>query len=163
MRTVREISCGGVVYRVREGTTEVVLIRVGRRWCLPKGQVEKGEKLKDTALREVREETGLRGVIVTSIGDISYWFTGKNNDNETIRISKRVHFYLMDCAGGDVSQHDHEVEEARWFPIADAADWLSHRTERDMVAKAAAYLEGRQDQEYKTHRGRTNRGPGSHA
>ena len=143
MRTVKEVSCGGVVYRLREGTTEIALIRVGRRWCLPKGQVERGEKLPDTALREVREETGLLGEIVVKIGQISYWFTGKSDDNEAIRIFKRVNFYLMRCLGGDVSQHDHEVEEARWVPISEAIGRLSHQTERSMVVRAAATLENK--------------------
>ena len=64
---MREISSGGVVYRERRGVTEVALIRVGRRWCLPKGQVEEGEKLEETALREVSEETGLEGSGVSSL------------------------------------------------------------------------------------------------
>ncbi len=64
MRTVRKISSGGVVYRKRRGITEIVLIRVGRRWCLPKGRVEEGEGLEETALREVSEETGLKGRVV---------------------------------------------------------------------------------------------------
>ena len=143
MRTVKEVSCGGVVYRRREGSTEVALIRVGHRWCLPKGQVEQGEKLHDTALREVREETGLVGKIEARIGNISYWFTGKNHDNESIRISKRVYFYLMRCLGGDVSQHDHEVEEACWVPISEAIVRLSHETEKSTVLKAAAFLENK--------------------
>ena len=141
MRTAKEISCGGVVYRVHHGTTEIALIRVGRRWCLPKGQMERGEKLHDTALREVREETGLDGKIIARLGDISYWFTGKDLENEAIRISKRVYFYLMRCLGGDVSRHDHEVEEACWVPISEAIGRLSHKTEKTTVVKAAAYLE----------------------
>ncbi|HEX9879020.1 MAG TPA: NUDIX hydrolase [Candidatus Binatia bacterium] len=155
MRTVKEISSGGVIYRVREGTTEVVLIRVGGRWCLPKGQVERGEKLKDTALREVREETGLEGQIVASIGDIAYWFTGKNKENEAIRISKRVHFYLMRCLGGDVSHHDHEVEEARWFAIAEATGWLSHQTEKEMIVRAATFLKNQPNRRRKLEGGGT--------
>ena len=141
MRTVKEISCGGVVYRRHEGTTEVALIRVGRRWCLPKGQMERGEKQQDTALREVKEETGLEGKIVAKIGEISYWFTGKNSENEAIRISKRVYFFLVLCLGGDMGEHDHEVEEACWVPITEAIGRLSHRTERNTVVRAAAYLE----------------------
>lgn len=141
MRTAKEISCGGVVYRVHQGTTEIALIRVGRRWCLPKGQMERGEKLHDTALREVREETGLDGKIIARLGDISYWFTGKDRENEAIRIFKRVYFYLMRCLGGDVSWHDHESEEACWVPILEAIGRLSHQTEKRMVVKAAAYLE----------------------
>ncbi len=155
MRTLREISSGGVVYRELNGTTEVALIRVGHRWCLPKGQVEKGEELQETALREVKEETGLDGEVVAKIGDISYWFTGvvrggspprgrsrgrdkKNTDS--VKVFKRVYFYLIHYLGGDVSQHDQEVEEVCWSPIAEAVKRLSYPTERETVAKAVALL-----------------------
>ena len=163
MRTLREISCGGVVYRELNGTTEVALIRVGPRWCLPKGQVERGEEHQETALREVKEETGLDGEVVAEIGDISYWFTGvvqrgspprsfdpealdggrsrgRDKNAESVKIFKRVYFYLIHYLGGDVSQHDQEVEEVCWLPISEAVKRLSYPTERQMMTKAVALL-----------------------
>ncbi len=140
MRTLREISCGGVVYRELNGTTEVALIRVGPRWCLPKGQVERGEEHQETALREVKEETGLDGEVVAEIGDISYWFTGKDKNAESVKIFKRVYFYLIHYLGGDVSQHDQEVEEVCWSPISEAVKRLSYPTERQTMTKAVALL-----------------------
>lgn len=141
MRTVKEISSGGVVYRKHNGAIEVALIRVRDRWSLPKGQVEQGEGLQETALREVREETGLEGKIVAKLGDITYWYTNKTKEGETIRIFKRVYFYLIRWIKGDVSLHDQEVEEARWFPMAKALELIYYPTERDMVKKAKAILE----------------------
>ncbi len=141
MRTLREISSGGVVYRESNGTTEVALIRVGPRWCLPKGQVEKGEELQETALREVKEETGLDGEVVAKIGDISYWFTGKDKKNtDSVKVFKRVSFYLIHYLGGDVSLHDQEVEEVCWSPISEAVKRLSYPTERQTMTKAVALL-----------------------
>ena len=148
MRTLREISSGGVVYRELNGTTEVALIRVGHRWCLPKGQVEKGEELQETALREVKEETGLDGEVVAKIGDISYWFTGKDKNADSVKIFKRVYFYLIHYLGGDVSQHDQEVEEVCWSPISEAAKRLSYPTERQTMTKAVALLK---EQPWKRH------------
>ncbi len=58
-RTVREVSAGGVIYRRSGQLFEVALIHVRNRWGLPKGHVEEGERVEGTALREVREETGL--------------------------------------------------------------------------------------------------------
>ncbi len=143
MRTVREISSGGVVYRRRKGITEVVLIRVRGRWRLPKGKVEEGEGLEETALREVREETGLEGKVVAKLGHITYWYTNKRRDGETIRIFKRVYFYLIRCLEGDVAGHDDEVEEACWWPITEARKQLFYPTERDMARKAAVlFAEG---------------------
>src|SRR5688572_15402724 len=112
MRTIREISSGGIVYRRVQGNTQVALIRVRGRWCLPKGRVEEGESLAETALREVREETGLEGKVVKKLGDITYWFTNKTEGGETVRIFKRVYFYLIRFLRGDVRRHDAEADEA---------------------------------------------------
>lgn len=140
MRTVREISSGGIVYRRHRGVTEVALIRVRNRWCLPKGQVEEGEAVQETALREVREETGLQGKVVSKLGDITYWYTNKTKEGEPIRIFKRVYFYLIRYLKGDVRRHDDEVEEACWLPIEEAMKKLSYPTERETMRKAMILL-----------------------
>src|SRR3989304_9314265 len=114
MRTIREISSGGVVYRRYKGRTEVALIRTRDKWRLPKGRVEEGEGLQETALREVREESGLEGRGGAKLGDITYWYTNKTKEGKTIRIFKRVYFYLIRCLKGDVRQHDDEAEEGCW-------------------------------------------------
>lgn len=143
MRTVREISSGGIVYRRTKGATEVALIQVRDRWCLPKGQVEEGEGLKETALREVREETGLEGRVVDKLGDITYWFSNKTKEGESVKIFKRVYFYLIRYLKGDVREHDREVEEACWVPIYEAVKRLTYASERQMMRKALAFLEKR--------------------
>jgi 8-oxo-dGTP pyrophosphatase MutT (NUDIX family) len=143
VRTVREISAGGVIYRRNRGVTEVALIRLRKGWGLPKGHVEEGEAVQETALREVREETGLEGKVVAKLGDITYWYTNRTKEGEAIRIFKRVYFYLLRYLRGDVRQHDEEVEEALWLPIAAAIARLSYPTEKKMVRRALALLEGR--------------------
>ena len=143
MRTVREISAGGVVYCINRGQIEVALIRVRHRWGLPKGHVEKGEGVQEAALREVLEETGVEGKAIEKLGDITYWYTSKTRENEPIRIFKRVYFYLVRWVRGEVSNHDHEVEEVRWFPIEEALKKLSFPTERKMVQKAMVILTDR--------------------
>jgi len=143
MRAVREVSAGGVIYRKHGGAVEIALIHVRHRWSLPKGHVEEGESMNETAMREVREETGLEGRIRKKLGDIRYSYRDKAPDGEPIRIYKRVHFYLLRYLKGDVRDHDHEVDEARWFPIEEAIRNLKFATERRIVQRALAVLTAR--------------------
>ncbi len=145
--TIRVISSGGVIYRQHRGEVEVALIRVRDRWGLPKGQVEEGESLQDTALREVREETGLDGKIVAKLDDITYWYTQKSGAREPVRIFKRVYFYLFRYLKGDVARHDHEVDEVRWFAMPEAQRQISYATERDILIKASAFLEAKKSKQ----------------
>jgi 8-oxo-dGTP pyrophosphatase MutT (NUDIX family) len=131
-------SAGGVVIR-REGIPEVCLIRpAGRRvWGLPKGGVEPGETLAQTAVREVAEETGIDGVVDDTLGSIDYSFYSRE---EGSRIHKTVHYYLMHATGGDTADHDHEVSEARWVRLRDALHLMTYPNEREMVRRAAESL-----------------------
>ena len=139
-RTVNEVSAGGVIYRRTGSGVEIALIHVRSRWGLPKGHVEEGERLEQAALREVREETGLEGKLARKLGDIRYSYRDKTKQGEAIRIAKRVHFFLMRYISGDVRDHDHEADDARWFPIDQAIKQLKFATERKMVHRAITLL-----------------------
>ena len=141
MRTVREFSAGGVIYRRRQGQAEVALIHTGTRWGLPKGHVEKGERIEETAVREVREETGLLGKLDRKLGQISYTYRGKSRDGRPVRIAKRVTFFLLEYVKGEVYGHDYEVDEARWFPLDQALAKLSFATEQKMMRRAKRAIE----------------------
>ena len=135
-----EHSAGGVVVRRLGARTEVALAaRRTRRgevaWGLPKGLVEPGERPEQTAVREVREESGLEAEIRRPLGDVSYWYVW---DGE--RISKKVSFFLMDAVGGDVSLHDDEMEQVDWFPLEVAEQKASYRTEQEVLRRASAAL-----------------------
>ncbi len=101
-------------------------------WTLPKGTPEPGETTRETALREVAEETGLRVRITAPIDSIEYWFSQGG-----IRIHKTVHYFLMEAIGGDLAGHDHEFEEVRWVPLVEADGLLTFETERSLVHRAA--------------------------
>ena len=68
-----------------------------------------------------------------TIGDIHYRFV-----RDGCRIDKTVHYYLMEAIGGDLADHDHEFEDVRWVPVAEAEALMSFATERDIVARALA-------------------------
>ncbi len=140
VNTRSEVSAGGVVYR-REGS-EVQVALASRRtrrgelvWGLPKGLIEEGEPPESAAIREVCEETGIEGEIERALGAIRYFYVW-----EGVRVRKAVHFFLMRATGGDVSLHDQEMEEVRWFPIAEAERRATYSGERDVLARAADLL-----------------------
>jgi 8-oxo-dGTP pyrophosphatase MutT (NUDIX family) len=133
------VSAGGIVYRLREHTPEVVL--VGRdadgSWGLPKGTPEATETIEETARREVREETGLDVRILRKVGAIEYWFTRAEQGK---RFHKRVHHFLMAPVGGSMEQHDHEYDQVRWVPADEAEHLLTYQNEVEILRRAMALV-----------------------
>ncbi len=140
-RTLFEISAGGVIYRRTETGFEVCLIATkgGTRWQLPKGKREQGETLEQTAAREVLEETGLTGRVGQRLAKIDLWFTWNDGDG-AVRHHKLVYFYLLEYEHGSTADHDHEVEEARWFDADEALGRLTFPNERKVVDRALEAL-----------------------
>jgi 8-oxo-dGTP pyrophosphatase MutT (NUDIX family) len=135
---VREqVSAGGVVFRRDNERVDVVIVAVGgnNRWQLPKGLVENDEDPKLAAVREAREEGGIDSEVVEHIETVEYWYAGLDK-GERVRFHKRVYFYLLRYLSGDTSNHDWEVNEARWVPIDDAASQLAFDNERRVVEQA---------------------------
>lgn len=134
-----QVSSGGVIFRRYDGSIEVAMVAVkgGNVWCLPKGLIDKGEVPEKTAIREVAEETGLKGRIIEKLGEITYWYHIKE---ENIKCRKTVHFFLMEYEGGDVSNHDWEVDDASWFLIDEALKKASYRGEKEIIEKARKKL-----------------------
>ena len=134
MSTEREISYGGVVVRGDEG---IVIVPRGRHRVLglPKGGPMDGETPEQTAAREVREETGITARVERRLGQVDYSYRRGGR-----RIEKTVHFYLCVFEDGDTSDHDHEVDDARWIPLRDARRRLSYPGERRMIEQALSIL-----------------------
>ena len=128
-----------MVYRVVNGAIETVLcgLRDPQRWSLPKGTPDTGESLEETALREVREETGLEVAIEEPLGNTNYWFT---IPKERVNCDKTVHFYLMAHKGGSTDLHDLEFDQVEWFPSEQALKSLTHANEVKVMEKALAII-----------------------
>lgn len=143
-----ETSAGGLVLRnmrraynprtnrVYLSTVKVALIgRTDRRgrllWSLPKGHIEDYETVPMTAIREVREETGIEGEIIKRLGTIDYWFLSDGK-----RIHKTVHHYLLRFTGGELSNADAEITEVKWVPLKDLPRVLSYADERKLARRA---------------------------
>lgn len=130
MRIKYEVSAGGLVLKKGTSGLEALLIGRGipRVWSLPKGHVEARETHEMAALREVREETGCWAEIFVKLSEISYWFYLNGAKHK-----KSVHFYLMRYLSGHTDNHDHEVDEAAWFPIGAAKKNLKYVNEKRLV------------------------------
>jgi 8-oxo-dGTP pyrophosphatase MutT (NUDIX family) len=138
---VHHTSAGGVIHKRAGGTTVVAIVAVGdtNRWQLPKGIVEKGEDPSVTAVRETREEAGVTGKVEAPIDKIEYWYVA-TQEGKQVRIHKIVHFFLLKYLSGEVSDHDSEVNEARWVGIPEAVRMLAFKSERNVMEKAATLL-----------------------
>ena len=111
------------------------------RWSLAKGTPDPGETLEETALREVREETGLEVQLDSSLGSIEYWFSDRASE---VRYHKTVHFYLMVPVGGDTAQHDPEFDVVQWFQVDEALEAMAYNNEADVLRRALAVITERE-------------------
>ena len=125
---------------LRHTTTgfEVVLCyrRSENLWALPKGTPEDGESRKETALREVTEESGLEVVSGPSVGETRYSF-----GRDGFIYEKVVYFYLMSAVGGDTGLHDEEFDLVKWVPVEQAMEQLTFKNESRIVEKALPMAE----------------------
>jgi 8-oxo-dGTP pyrophosphatase MutT (NUDIX family) len=129
-----EFSAGGVVVSEGQVITIVPVKRAaeGRRVRgLPKGHLDGDETPEEAARREVAEETGVDAELLEQLGDVEYRY-----DRRGRAINKVVRFFLFAYRSGDVADHDHEIEEARWMPLEQAAEQLTYAGEREMVRRA---------------------------
>lgn len=135
--TMDQVSAGGVAFRWNDSELEIAIVSVKPklRWQLPKGIVDPGESPQVTAVREVKEEAGVETDLIKLIETIEYWYRSVKNGTP-VRYHKYVHFYLLEYRSGNVSDHDHEVEEARWVSFDEALEMLAFKSEREVVEKA---------------------------
>lgn len=144
MRRVDETSAGGLVLdRLGPGASAALIGRLDRRgrllWSLPKGHLEAGETERETAVREVAEETGIRGRVIGKLGTIDFWFVAEGR-----RVHKTVHHFLLVAAdpehGLELSDEDVEVSEVAWVPLAEVPARLAYADERRLIDRVSDLL-----------------------
>jgi 8-oxo-dGTP pyrophosphatase MutT (NUDIX family) len=138
IRTQTEVSAGGLVISADDPSLVALISHRnrggGEDWVIPKGHQEKGEELQETALREVKEETGIEAEIINKIGEITYSFR-----LGPVRIKKTVHHFLMKQVGGNLTHEDDpegEVLKVAWFPVSKLDEVLAHDNERKVAMRA---------------------------
>jgi 8-oxo-dGTP pyrophosphatase MutT (NUDIX family) len=140
--TVDETSAGGLVLDADLGTHAALIGRLDRRgrllWSLPKGHIEGSETAAETAVREVKEETGITAIVDVPLGTIDYWFVAEDR-----RVHKTVHHFLLIAQDHELSDEDVEVTEVAWVPLTELESRLAYADERRLVRKAKQLLSDR--------------------
>ena len=142
LKQVAATSAGGIVIRFADGAPHLVVgkrkrERDGVTWTLPKGTPDPHETTEETALREVREETGVTGRIVAPLPGIEYWFFDRGS-----RIHKQVDYFLLEYVSGDPADFDaSEFSGAGWFSWDAGIARMTFENERRVVVRARDLLE----------------------
>ena len=128
------ISTGGLVYKKNHSVIYFVLCYKNKtnRWYLPKGTQEFNESICNTAIREVKEETGLEVKIKVFLSNIYYKFI----DNQNNMLNKKVAFYIMEAIDGSFKNHDKEFDKIIWANSNEAIKLLKYTNEKKLVTKA---------------------------
>lgn len=136
-----EFSAGGVVFK-KEGDKILILVAQHSQhhgWVFPKGLIgdkgRGGETKEITAVREVEEETGIKGKILKPLNPIQFWYV---MDGE--KRKKTVYYFLMEEAGGNITKHDHEMEAVEWLPMEEVEKRLTYKSEKEVWEEARKLL-----------------------
>ena len=131
-----EKSCGAVVFRKYHGNTELLLIKhtSGGHWSFPKGHVERGETERQTALREVKEETGLDIGLIDGFRQSVSYFPRHN-------IKKQVVYFLGSALSDHVVRQEEEISEICWVEIGRAYEMVTFKNDKTLINHAKAFLD----------------------
>jgi 8-oxo-dGTP diphosphatase len=137
-----EFSAGGVVYKKNPSLQILVSKHAYHHgWVFPKGLIgdrddNKHEGKEETAVREVKEETGADGEIEKTLTPVTYWYEWEGE-----KIKKTVYYYTMKYLGGDISIHDDEMEEVEWISPKEVEKKLTYPSDKKVWKEAKELIE----------------------
>jgi 8-oxo-dGTP diphosphatase len=135
-----EFSAGGVVFK-KLGEQSLVLVCQHSQhhgWVFPKGLIGdhiEGEKKEDTAIREVEEETGVKGKIIKILTPVDYWYFFEGE-----KMHKTVYYFLMEYISGDIAKHDNEMENVQWLEENEVEKRLTYPADKKVWQEAKQLL-----------------------
>ena len=134
LRMKKEKSCGAVVYRLENGRLFFLLEHMKKgHVSVPKGHMEDGETEEETAVREIREETGLDVRLDTV-------FRHSIQYSPSPGVRKTVLFFAAEAATHDMKNQESEVSALEWLPAGQAVSAVTYAEDRDVLSHAAVYL-----------------------
>jgi len=128
---LHEKSCGAIVYRKYHGNLEILLIKHvnSGHWSFPKGHVESGETETETALREIKEETGIDVIIDPTFRETVTYFPRKDSQ-------KIVVYFIAKAKNFDYVRQESEIAEIKWVDAGCAESVLTYDNDKSIVNKA---------------------------
>lgn len=131
-----EFSAGGIIYKKEQDKIYILLCQHAQHhgWVFPKGLIGDhidGESKEATAVREVKEETGVEAQIIQPLPAMTYWYVWEGE-----KIKKTVYYFLMEYTGGDITKHDTEMEAVEWLPADKVEDRLSYKADKKIWQQA---------------------------
>ena len=136
-----EFSAGGIVHKKEEGIKILLAQHSGHHgWVFPKGLIGDKEENKyqtkeETAIREVKEETGIDGEIERQITPVTYWYVWEGDKRK-----KTVYYFVMKHLGGDTNNRDHEMEKVEWIDYNSVLDRLTYPSDKKAWNEAKEHI-----------------------
>lgn len=136
-----EVSAGGLVFKKEKNGISVLVSQHSQHhgWVFPKGLIGdhvKGEKKEETAVREVKEETGIDAKIIKELKPVTYWYVFNEE-----KIKKTVYYYIMEFLGGSFEERDHEMENVEWLEPEKVKERLTYKSDKQVWEEAKKLIE----------------------
>lgn len=131
-----EFSAGGVVYKKEGDAIWILLSKHSQHhgWVFPKGLIgdtREGESKEETAVREVKEETGIDAEIETPLTPVVYWYAWEGEKRK-----KTVYYFIMKHLGGNTQERDDEMEEVEWLDFDEVEKRLTYPSDKKVWLEA---------------------------
>lgn len=138
---ILEFSAGGVVFK-KDASGILILVSqhsLHHGWVFPKGFIGdkvEGESKEDTAVREVKEETGIDAQILEKLTPVTYQYVNGGEKHK-----KTVYYYIMKHLGGNTEEHDNEMEAVEWIPTNQVLERLTYKSDKNAFIEALPRVE----------------------
>ena len=135
-----EFSAGGIVYKKDKDNFQILIGQHSghKGWVFPKGLIgdhKLGENKEETAMREVKEETGIEAKIEKVLTPITYFYVWEGEKRR-----KTVYYFIMQAVGGDINDHDWEMSEVKWVDRDIVKDTLTYPSDKKVWEEAQKLL-----------------------